>query len=122
MQSVLGVIFHILYWVMGLAILARACLLVVAYLRAAREDQRRIVGDCLTSVILETGLLVVVNLCFALSRTGLIPLALLLALLFLIRSVAPFEKTAARCVYSLLSAWFPEKQGQLDKMVGYHVF
>ena len=121
-MQVLSILFNVLYWVIGLTVAARAILMVVAYTKIPVEKRKETIIPFLLTVVVEAGLQVVVSFSFALSKTGLLSVAALCFFLYLIRHMAPFEKTATQHIYSLLMMWFPQKRIPLNKALSMHLF
>jgi len=117
----ISMIFSILFTLISLDVLVRAAFMLIGCLKAGKKDQKEMIHACFLSLAAEIIGMWLVSLTFALSKSGLIPLVLQAALVYLLRSYLSFERSATRCVYSLLCAWLPKQQEVWKKLAVWHI-
>lgn len=116
-----SILFGILFSLLTLDVLVRATLMIIGSLKAGKQDQKEMIHACFLSLAVEVIGLWLVSLTFTISRSGLIPFVLQAAMLYLLRGYLSFERTATRCVYSLVCAWMPARQSLWKKLAVWHL-
>lgn len=121
-MQIISLLFHALYWLVGVTIVARAVLLMIAYTKTPTKRGAGVIPSFLLSVAAEVALFIAITFSFPLSQTGLICITFLCFTLYLTRHLAPFEKVATQHIYSLMMMWFPKKRKAMNKALTFHLF
>ena len=122
MKEILSGIMSVAYYIVCATVVVRALLILVSYLKSAPDARRKNLPALGLSVLAECGWCALVGLTFSISRVDLIPLALAILGLGVLRRVAPFEKLASQHVYSLLVSLLPAKKETLSRATALHLF
>ena len=122
MTQVLSFIFAAGYYLVCLSVLLRALFMFAAYMKTSLDGRKKAGPSLGLSAAVEFAWCALVGLSFSVSHVDLIPLALSIMGLSVLRRIAPFEKVGSQHVYSLLSSLLPHKQASIARATALHLF